>query len=319
MGSAPIDAAGVDGIASTEVVLSPPFVDPSSDLLHGDFNPVRIAHRGRRDDPVKNDNNDHDVAQLRLQQQKLQQQQPQQQKHADEYYDGVPVDCKLCNGRRDAIAIANNEPVLLCEQRGCNAEYHLGCLYECRPRLFQKRREDAEAEATTWNADANGDVDGDATSASDDDDDDDRVDAPASRVDNCVAGGVGTVPPSSTAGRLAIPAECHSMGAASVLAGYFDKVDFERSHFSCNRAYVTALLKKHMTENPDGNVVDSTDDEDGGSTAISRRRLKNMPRSELWYAHELHRLATTSSLRSTTAGRNDDGGARRSVRRRRSG
>lgn len=62
-----------------------------------------------------------------------------------------------------------------------------------------------------------------------------------------------------------------------------------------------------MTENPDGNVVDSTYDEDGGSTAISRRRLKNMPRSELWYAHELHCLATTSSLRSTTAGRNDDG------------
>jgi hypothetical protein len=121
-GSAPIDAAGVDGIASTEVVLSPPFVDPSSDLLHGDFNPVRIAHRGRRDDPVKNDNNDHDAAQRRRQQQKLQQQQPQQQKHADEYYDGVPVDCKLCNGRLDAIAIANNEPVLLCEQRGCNAE-----------------------------------------------------------------------------------------------------------------------------------------------------------------------------------------------------
>ena len=153
----------------------------------------------------------------------------------------------------------------------------------------------------------------DVPSDRDDDDDDDGVDAPASRVDNCVAGGVGTVPPSSTAGRLAIPAgevycaECHSMGAASVLAGYFDKVDFERSHFSCNRAYVTALLKKHMTENPDGNVVDSTDDEDGGSTAISRRRLKNMPRSELWYAHELHRLATTSSLRSTTAGRNDDG------------
>jgi hypothetical protein len=74
--------------------------------------------------------------------------QPQQQKHADEYYDGVPVDCKPCDGRRDAIAIANNEPVLLCEQRGCNAEYHLGCLYECRPRLFRKRREDAEAKVT---------------------------------------------------------------------------------------------------------------------------------------------------------------------------
>jgi hypothetical protein len=82
-----------------------------------------------------------------------------------------------------------------------HAEYHLGCLYESRPRLFRKRREDAEAKAT-WNADVNGNVDGDATSASDDDDDDDRVAAPAYRVDDCVAGGVGTGPSSSTAGRL---------------------------------------------------------------------------------------------------------------------
>ena len=106
-----------------------------------------------------------------------------------------------CDGRRDAIATANNEPVLLCEQRGCNAEYHLGCLYECRPRLFRKRREDAEAKAT-WYGDANGD----ATSASDDDDDDDRVDAPAYRVDDGAAGLVDSGPSSSTAGRLAIPA-----------------------------------------------------------------------------------------------------------------
>jgi len=37
------------------------------------------------------------------------------------------------------------------------------------------------------------------------------------------------------------------MGAVSVLARYLDTVEEERSQFACNRAYVTALLEKHMT------------------------------------------------------------------------
>jgi hypothetical protein len=66
------------------------------------------------------------------------------------------------------------------------------------------------------------------------------------------------------------------------------------------RAQVTALLKKHTTENPDGNVAIVAIDEDGGDDGggegtgakiIRRRRLRNMCRSELWHANKLHRLA----------------------------
>ncbi|EED91547.1 predicted protein [Thalassiosira pseudonana CCMP1335] len=41
---------------------------------------------------------------------------------------GEFVHCKLCRGKRNGIATVNDEPVLLCEQDGCNAEYHLKCL-----------------------------------------------------------------------------------------------------------------------------------------------------------------------------------------------
>ena len=70
-GSAPIEAASVDRIASTDIILSPPFVGSV----------VRFA--ARRNNNYK----------------QQQHPQPQQQKHANEYYDGVPVDCRLCNGR----------------------------------------------------------------------------------------------------------------------------------------------------------------------------------------------------------------------------
>jgi hypothetical protein len=39
-----------------------------------------------------------------------------------------------------------------------------------------------------------------------------------------------------------------------------------------------------------------------------------MPRSELWHAHKLHHLVT-SSLRSTTAGVNDDGNGKKEAER----
>mmetsp|Transcript_20232 Transcript_20232/g.31603 ORF Transcript_20232/g.31603 Transcript_20232/m.31603 type:complete len:638 (-) Transcript_20232:15-1928(-) len=38
------------------------------------------------------------------------------------------VVCKICNGATDSVATSHNELVLLCDQKGCNAEYHLGCL-----------------------------------------------------------------------------------------------------------------------------------------------------------------------------------------------
>jgi hypothetical protein len=51
---------------------------------------------------------------------------------ADKTFTAYPpqndVVCKICNGATDSIATSNNELVLLCDQKGCNAEYHLGCL-----------------------------------------------------------------------------------------------------------------------------------------------------------------------------------------------
>ncbi len=120
-------------------------------------------------------------------------------------------------------------------------------------------------------------------------------------------------------------APCHSDCSTAILEKYFEKVDYERSHFICSRAYVVALLEKHVGQNPKGNVI--VVDEDGGGdnvvavggigidgenpnnsngddnessmnwgdTAILsrcrsqrlRQLLKNSPRSELWYPHEL--------------------------------
>ncbi|KAL3760765.1 hypothetical protein ACHAWU_003673 [Discostella pseudostelligera] len=113
-------------------------------------------------------------------------------------------------------------------------------------------------------------------------------------------------------------APCHSDGSTAVLEKYFDKVDYERSHFTCSRAYVVALLEEHMRQHPKGNVIvvdedgavvtgDNVDDGDNpndpngddnkiwdDTAMLSRRRsqrlrrlLKNSPRSELWYPHEL--------------------------------
>ena len=52
----------------------------------------------------------------------------------------------------------NNEPVLLCEQKGCNAEYHLGCLYMYCDNLFgnDKKDGDNEKKKMMMNVDGNG-------------------------------------------------------------------------------------------------------------------------------------------------------------------
>lgn len=51
---------------------------------------------------------------------------------ADKSFTAYPpqhdVVCKICNGATDSVATSSNELVLLCDQKGCNAEYHLGCL-----------------------------------------------------------------------------------------------------------------------------------------------------------------------------------------------
>lgn len=205
-----------------DIILSPPLIDHSSDLLY-DCNPIQIINRNA------------------ILQQK-------QQQNANDSCGGdvIPVDCQLCRNKRNAIAITNNEPVLLCDQSGCNAEYHIGCLYNAG--LFRTK---------------------------DDNDEERNIEDDASSSINDVT--------------LAIPpgeiycVECQASGATAVLAKYFDKVEMERSHFSCSRAFVTALLEKQMTENPNGNMN------------IDNKQLKNMPRSEIWFSHEVHRLAMASS------------------------
>jgi hypothetical protein len=205
-----------------DIILSPPIIDHSSDLLYN-CNPIQIVNRNAI----------------------LQQKQQQQQITADSC-GGIAVDCQLCRSKRNAIAITNNEPVLLCDQMGCNAEYHLGCLYDAG--LF-RTEDDNEAERNI------------------------EEDGSPSVKDINLA-----IPPGEI-----YCVECQASGATAVLAKYFDKVEGERSHFTSNRAYVTALLEKQMTENPNGNM------------SIDNKQLKNMPRSEIWFSHELHRLAMSSS------------------------
>ncbi|KAL7531908.1 hypothetical protein ACHAXR_004302 [Thalassiosira sp. AJA248-18] len=203
----------------TQIVLSPPKVQPS-DLLHD--------HIDKDGEFNYNINTDH-------------------------------VNCKLCKGRKRNFIISQegDEPVLLCEQRGCNAEYHLGCLYNVRPSLFPNKN----------NKDKNN-----SNGVSDNDD-----------VNNMDTGG------NDNNGPLEVPegdifcTKCFTHGATSVLEKYFDKIDYERSHYSCSRAYVTSLLEKHMRENPDGNVADVVEVGSGGEEV----RLRCSPRSELWYAREL--------------------------------
>ena len=160
---------------------------------------------------------------------------------------------------------------------------------------------------TKRNDDAAGDIEDDA-SPTGGGDNDRVVDAPASKVDG-TADEDGAKSSSPAGGALARPtgeiycAECHSVGAASVLARYLDTVEEERSHLACNRAYVTALLEKHMTgriwmrtlSTPTPSTRKEVTTEWGGggvgATTVRRWRLKNMPRSEFWYASKLHRLA----------------------------
>jgi glyoxylase-like metal-dependent hydrolase (beta-lactamase superfamily II) len=204
-------------------------------------------------------------------------------------------------------------------------------LYQYRPFLFAKaRKEEKEKKENEHGGevveeDGTMDVAGvDSTpsaapaAAADstmvDDDDEDELDS-------------GTMYSTVSSKKMVIPpgeiycAPCHSDGSTAILEKYFDKVDYERSHFTCSRAFVVALLEKHMRLHPKGNVF--VVDEDGAvvtgdnvndgdnpnnpngdynkasktwddTTMLSRRRsqrlrrlLKNSPRSELWYPHEL--------------------------------
>ncbi|KAL9188149.1 hypothetical protein ACHAXT_006527 [Thalassiosira profunda] len=167
------------------------------------------------------------------------------------------VDCKLCKGKRDSVATATHEPVLLCEQRGCNAEYHLGCLYDHDPPLFPQKKESGDAPGPVPN-------EGGAGGGSNGGEAPSQYEVPDGDI---------------------FCAKCAEEGSTAVLEKYFDKVDYDRSHYSCSRAYVCAMLEKHMKANPSGNIVERSLAQ--AKAGIAEVRLRPSPRSELWYATEL--------------------------------
>ena len=208
--------------------------------------------------------------------------------------------CTLCHGQRDKVALENNEPVLLCEQRGCcTSEYHLGCLYMYCPTLFgmDKKKKDGEEKKIDDDVSGGGVVG-----------DDDVVEVAAMEVEKSTDSGDTTnkldeqQPPSSC--EFEIPSgdiyctSCYKHGATSVLEQYFDKVEKDRSNYTCNRAYVMALLEKHMRLNPMGNTIgeqqpQSSNGGASGDAAAGEEvvKLKAPPRSELWYANEVNNQA----------------------------
>ena len=201
------------------------------------------------------------------------------------------VNCKLCHGKRDIIATTNNEPVLLCEQRGCNAEYHLGCLFAVRPSLFEKQDETKHHTGGKKEGDdvAMENVDGNNND----------------KNNNNEASNANDNSNNAHPQQLEVPSgdiyctTCHTHGATSVLQKYFDKIDYERSHYTCSRAYVTSLLEKHMGENPTGNVNDMEKKpsqlKEGMTVPSDEVQLKASPQSELWYAGELNAQALLGS------------------------
>ncbi|KAL3791274.1 hypothetical protein HJC23_000891 [Cyclotella cryptica] len=180
--------------------------------------------------------------------------------------------CKFCNGNRNAVAIKNNEPILLCELKGCNREYHLRCL----PRGLIDKGVNSNAENTEGR-------------------NDDIVKYVLNDMEEAEVtegGGADDIPP----GEIYCQ-QCAADGSTSVLRQYFDRCDAIRSNFSCSRAYVMSLLEKHMRENPMGNAIDpasgsnDADDDEGDST---KTHLKPPPRSELWSVEEMNRMALAS-------------------------
>ena len=237
-------------ISTTEIILCPPKTQPS-DLLHGPDTTTTNNKPSYNllNSPAKSIDSNHSA-----------------------YTEHV--ECKLCHGARDEQAV--NEPVLLCELKGCNAEYHLGCLYSYCPNLFDKKKgkdgcEDGKDGAAAMEVEF----------VSKDTQDVAKTDKAPPQLPQ-------DQPPLSQDGELQVPSgdiyctSCHTNGSTSVLTKYFDKTDNDRSNYTCNRAYVMALLEKHMRLNPTGNMGNGWDNTTG------LQHLKAPPRSELWYAHEVN-------------------------------
>jgi len=204
-------------------------------------------------------------------------------------YTSKNVACKICEGRRNTIANAENEPILLCELKGCNAEYHLKCL---DPNLFCSKN----WIGTTRKCKETGYTDLSPVISES---------SPFSQqAGNTSASSSATAADTDPVRSPQIPdgdiycTECATDGSTAVLRKYFDRCDYVRSHFSCSRAYVMRLLEQHMKEHPQGNYVAAADADiavtgDGNDIATysSSKELLPPPRSELWYVNELYRLA----------------------------
>ena len=145
------------------------------------------------------------------------------------------IDCCLCRGARDEMD--KDKTVLMCEQRGCHVEFHLGCLYHYYPHIERPKNGQEVPEGELY----------------------------------CN--------------------QCHDMGSASVLEHYFEKVESERSNYSCNREFVCSLLSKHMKDYPDANTRKAPQDR----TANQNVEYLSPPRSELWYAHDVVEQALEGS------------------------
>lgn len=147
----------------------------------------------------------------------------------------------------------------LVERKGCNAEYHLGCFYNnYRPSLFSNGKkvnkdDDDEKEGHYDVMDIAAVVNTPSSSSSA---------AGGSAMGGGGGGGGGAdaeycgfVNNTDSSKEMIIPpgemkiycAQCHSDGSTVVLEKYFDKVDYERSHFTCCRAYVVALHCSRIT------------------------------------------------------------------------
>lgn len=145
------------------------------------------------------------------------------------------INCCLCRGSRDETE--KDETVLMCEQKGCDVEFHLGCLYHYYPHIERPKNGEGVPEGELY----------------------------------C--------------------SECHVMGSASVLENYFDKVESERSNYSCQREFVGFLLANHMKDYPDANSRKTPQDR----TTSQNVEYLPPPRSELWYAHDLVEQALEGS------------------------
>lgn len=193
--------------------------------------------------------------------------------------------CKFCDGDRNAYAIRTNEPILLCELKGCNSEYHLHCL----PKGLTGERSgetdivvDGSHEHIVY-------IDKDPTG------------------DGSIGGIDEGIPPGEIYCK-----ECVSDGSSTVLQQYFTRCEEIRSHYSCSRDYVLALLERHMLDNPSGNIVDSEGLDVLPEDEHEEVHLKAPPRSELWYIEEMNKMARTNPFEK-------DGGTRTLVPERRAG